>query len=120
VNPAAVNPAAVVPPSGPSAEAVRTVEHAVRRFLSGFRVDGGHLGKLAASGNLWREVSSLTLLQLVTFLEQKFAITVRPIDFAPQNFSSITAIARFVAARQPAAEIAAAPAAAPVETPAER
>jgi len=84
--------------------AVRAVDTAVRRFLSGFRADGrGSLGKLAASSNLWREVSSLTLLQLVAFLEQKFAITVRPIDFAPQNFANVAAIARFVAARQPRA-----------------
>jgi len=33
-------------------------------------------------------------------VEQKFAIKVRPIDFAPQNFSSIDAIARFVLRRR--------------------
>jgi acyl carrier protein len=48
------------------------------------------------------------MLQLVAFIEQKFAIQVRPIDFAPQNFSSIAAIARFVAARRPAADATAA------------
>ena len=58
------------------------------------------LGRLARSRNLWREVSSLTLLQLVAFVEGKFAIKVRPIDFAPQNFESVSAIARFVAARR--------------------
>lgn len=74
----------------------------VRQFLSGFRARGrGSLARLAASRNLWREVSSLTLLQLVTFLEQRFEITVRPIDFAPQNFADIAAIARFVAVRLP-------------------
>jgi hypothetical protein len=83
-------------------DTVHAIEAAVRRYLSGYRSDPrGSLGRLAASRNLWREVSSLTLLELVSFLEQHFAITVRPIDFAPQNFASISAIARFVAAHRP-------------------
>jgi len=81
---------------------VHTIEAEVRRYLSGYRSEPrSSLGRLAASRNLWREVSSLTLLELVSFLEQHFAITVRPIDFAPQNFASISAIARFVAAHRP-------------------
>ena len=84
------------------AEVIREIETAVRHYLAGYRSDGrGSLGRLARSGNLWREVSSLTLLQLVAFIEQRFAIVVRPIDFAPQNFASISAIARFVAAHRP-------------------
>jgi hypothetical protein len=83
-------------------DTVRAIEAAVRRYLSGYRSDQrGSLGRLAVSRNLWREVSSLTLLELVSFLEQHFAITVRPIDFAPQNFESISAIAQFVAAHRP-------------------
>lgn len=72
-------------------------------FLAGYRVDGpGGLGPLTGSRNLWREVSSLTLLELVAFVEQKFSIRVRPIDFAPQNFSSVSTIAEFVARRRAA------------------
>ena len=40
------------------------------------------------------------MLQLVSYVEQKFSIKVRPIDFAPQHFSTIAAIARFVVARR--------------------
>lgn len=84
------------------AQLVREIETAVRHYLAGYRSDGrGSLGRVARSDNLWREVSSLTLLQLVAFIEQRFAIVVRPIDFSPQNFASISAIARFVAARAP-------------------
>jgi hypothetical protein len=93
-----------MPEARPQAQAqlVREVETAVRHYLAGYRSDGrGSLGRVARSDNLWREVSSLTLLQLVAFIEQRFAIVVRPIDFAPQNFASISAIARFVAARAP-------------------
>jgi len=83
-------------------DTVRVIETEVRHYLAGYRDDRRTgLGRLAASRNLWREVSSLTLLELVSFLEQHFAITVRPIDFAPQNFASITAIAQFVAAHRP-------------------
>jgi acyl carrier protein len=86
----------------PDPDTVRAIEAEVRRYLSGYRRnERGSLGRLAASRNLWREVSSLTLLQLVSFLEQRFGITVRPIDFATQNFENISAIAQFVAAQRP-------------------
>jgi hypothetical protein len=84
---------------------IAEIERVIRRYLSGYRVDGpsgrGNLGRLGASRNLWREVSSLTLLQLVAFVEQKFQIAVRPIDFVPRNFASVSAIATFIAARRP-------------------
>jgi len=96
-------PASPVAPATPDT-ALEAIEAAIRTFLAAYRPEGpegrGGDRKLAASGNLWREVSSLTMLQLVAFVENKFAITVRPIDFAPQNFSSISAIARLVAARR--------------------
>lgn len=78
------------------------VEAAIVQFLVAYHPAGRRGGKrLAASRNLWREVGSLTLLQLVAFVEDRFAIRVRPIDFAPQNFESVAAIATFVAARMP-------------------
>jgi acyl carrier protein len=57
------------------------------------------MAKLETSDNLWREVSSLSMLELVSYVENKFGVVVRPIDFAPQNFSSLAAIARFVVTR---------------------
>ena len=84
-------------------DAVRAIERVLRRYLATF-VPEGRNAKIAREHNLWREVSSLTMLQLVTFVEQKFAIAVAPIDFAPQNFSTIAAIARFVAARRAPAQ----------------
>jgi hypothetical protein len=99
--PAAAEPAGGAPDAA-EPDTVPAIEAAIRRYLSGYRTDGrGSLGRLAPSRSLWREVSSLTLLELVSFLEQHFGITVRPIDFAPQNFESISAIAQFVAAHQP-------------------
>ena len=58
------------------------------------------MAKIGTAQNLWREVSSLTMLELVSYVEQKFSVVVRPMDFAPQNFSSLTAIAKFVVTRR--------------------
>jgi len=80
----------------------REVADAIRAFLADFHPHGRRgASRIAGTQNLWREISSLTLLQLVAFVENKFHITVRPIDFAPQNFSSIATIARFVSERRP-------------------
>lgn len=80
----------------------KEVAAAVRRFLADFHPDGRRgMTRVSGKQNLWREVSSLTLLQLVAFVENKFQIKVRPIDFAPQNFSTIATIARFVSERRP-------------------
>lgn len=77
------------------------IESAIRKYLATFHPGGrAAVAKLSPTKNLWREVSSLTMLQLVAYLEEKFAIQVRPIDFAPQNFSTIAAIAKFVASRR--------------------
>jgi acyl carrier protein len=79
----------------------REVEAAIRSFLAAYHPNGARgAARITNVQNLWRDINSLTLLELVTYVEQKFAITVRPIDFAPQNFSSIDAIARFVLRRR--------------------
>ena len=79
----------------------REVAAAIKSFLAAYHPGGARgAARIAAVQNLWLEINSLTLLELVAYVEQKFAITVRPIDFAPQNFSSIDAIARFVLRRR--------------------
>ncbi|HEX3763914.1 MAG TPA: acyl carrier protein [Kofleriaceae bacterium] len=79
----------------------REVEAAIKSFLAGYHPNGARgAARIAGARNLWQEINSLTLLELVAYVEQKFAITVRPIDFAPQNFSSIDAIAQFVVRRR--------------------
>jgi acyl carrier protein len=44
-------------------------------------------------------IDSLGILQLVTYLEDAFAIEVTDDDLSPENFDSIGALARFVARR---------------------
>jgi acyl carrier protein len=89
------------PSSADPAPDAREIKAAVVSFLAGYHRNGARgAGRIASAQNLWLEIDSLTLLELVVYVEQKFAITVRPIDFAPQNFSSIDAIARFVLRRR--------------------
>ena len=86
------------PPADPPAE----LEQTIRDFLAEYHPNGRRgIDKIGASDNLWRVVSSLNLLLLVEYIEEKFAIKVAPIDFAPQHFSTIASIAKFVVARRP-------------------
>ena len=77
------------------------IESVIRNFLAAHHPDGRRgIRGLASTANLWREVSSLSLLQLVAYVETKFEIAVRPIDFAPQNFGTVAAIVKLVETRQ--------------------
>ena len=46
-------------------------------------------------------IDSLSLLRLVVFLEERFAIAVGDADLLPENFSSVNAICAYVRAREP-------------------
>jgi acyl carrier protein len=79
------------------------VEDTIRSFLAEHHPQGRRgIDKIAPTDNLWREVNSLNLLLLVEYIEAKFEIAVAPIDFAPQHFSTIASIAKFVVARSAA------------------
>jgi acyl carrier protein len=78
----------------------REIEESVRAFLADHHPRGRRgIDQIAPTDNLWRVVDSLNLLLLVEYIEAKFAIQVAPIDFAPQHFSTIASIAKFVALR---------------------
>jgi acyl carrier protein len=77
------------------------VEAAIKSFLAAYHRNGARgAARIATAQNLWLEINSLTLLELVVYVEEKFAISVRPIDFVPKNFSSIDAIAQLVLRRR--------------------
>ena len=46
-------------------------------------------------------LDSLSLLQLVVFLEERFGITVGDTDLLPQNFASVQTICAYLRAREP-------------------
>lgn len=45
-------------------------------------------------------IDSIGILQIVTFLEDEFAITVDDEEFIPENFQTIAHIAKFVQSKQ--------------------
>jgi len=80
---------------------VSPTETTIRGFLARHHPQGRQgIATVAATANLWREVDSLSLLQLVAFVEAKFAFVVKPIDFAPRNFGTIANIVKLVDARR--------------------
>lgn len=48
-------------------------------------------------------LDSLSLLQLVVFIEERFGITVGDTELLPQNFASVQTICAYLRARQPVA-----------------
>ena len=48
-------------------------------------------------------LDSLSLLQLVVFLEERFGITVGDTDLLPRNFASVQTICAYLRAREPVA-----------------
>jgi acyl carrier protein len=46
-------------------------------------------------------LDSLSLLQLVVFLEEHFGITVGDADLLPENFASVNTICAYLKAREP-------------------
>ncbi len=45
-------------------------------------------------------VDSLGMLDLVTFVEEDFGITVQDVELTPENFESIAALSEFVESKQ--------------------
>ena len=52
-------------------------------------------------------LDSLSLLRLVVFLEERFAITMGDADLLPENFASVNAICAYLRAREPGTQAAA-------------
>jgi acyl carrier protein len=52
-------------------------------------------------------LDSLSLLRLVVFLEERFAITMGDADLLPENFASVNAICAYLRARESAQQEAA-------------
>lgn len=46
-------------------------------------------------------LDSLSLLQLVVFLEERFGITVGDTDLLPQNFETVNSICAYLRSREP-------------------
>jgi hypothetical protein len=79
----------------------REIELLIRRFLAehhpGARRD---IFRMAVDDDVWQVVGSMTLMDLVSYLEAEFAFRVRPVDFVPANFSTLARMTKFVASRR--------------------
>jgi hypothetical protein len=91
------------PPSpalAPRRAELRAIEIAIRGFLVAHHPEARRVVlRMGRHRNVWEVVGSMTVLDLVRYLEVEFRFTVRPIDFVPHNFATIARMARFVALR---------------------
>jgi len=79
------------------------VEAVINDFISGKLVRDPGLLPLADEASLVDSgiLDSLGLLQLVVFLEERFAITIGEADLLPENFDSIDSICAYLRAQAP-------------------
>ena len=74
----------------------------VTEFITQEIIHGSAGGNLDPNLSLLEEgiLDSLGLQQLITFLEQKYSITVDDEDLMPENFESVNAIAELIQKNQ--------------------
>ena len=75
----------------------RTIEEEIRACLAElWPARAEVIARMPADTPLWDKIDSLSLLDLVEYLEHRFGFLVSPVDFIPENFGSIKRIAAFV------------------------
>jgi acyl carrier protein len=79
------------------------VEAVINDFISKELVRDPVLLPLAGEASLLESgiLDSLSLLQLVVFLEERFGITIGDADLLPANFDSIDSICAYLRTREP-------------------
>ena len=85
-----------------------STETALRAFIAENFMYGGDASALAADRSLIEEglIDSTGVLELVSFLEERFAIQIGDAEIVPANLDSLAAIVAFVASKNPAAAAA--------------
>ena len=79
------------------------METVINDYISSELVRDRELLPLADDTSLLESgiLDSLSLLQLVVFLEERFGITVGDADLLPENFASVNTICSYLRAREP-------------------
>jgi acyl carrier protein len=54
------------------------------------------IGRMDGRTRIFDVVDSLSLLELVTYIEKAFHITVKPLEFIPENFETLDRLVAFV------------------------
>lgn len=77
---------------------MEAIVETVKDFIAREIMHGSVKGSLDPELNLLEEgiLDSLGLQQLITFLEQKYSITVDDDDLMPENFTNVNAIAELI------------------------
>ena len=57
------------------------------------------IATLDLDAEVWEIFGSLDMLELVEYLEREFSITVHPLEFVPENFSSLKRMVDFTERR---------------------
>jgi acyl carrier protein len=88
---------------------VREVENVVNSYISREIVQDPAQLPLSNETPLLEDgvLDSLSLLQLVVFLQERFKITVDEADLLPENFASVNTICAYLRAREPGRQEAA-------------
>jgi acyl carrier protein len=74
------------------------IERRVRDFLKSIAPSlADVIESFPADGRLWETVDSLSLLDLLECLEQRFNILIEPVDVIPDNFRTLERIVAYVA-----------------------
>lgn len=76
------------------------IEERIRAFLLENAPDRAEvIAALELDAEIWQVFGSLDMLELVEYLEREFAIAVHPLEFVPENFSSLRRIIDFAERR---------------------
>jgi acyl carrier protein len=79
-----------------------TLAGRLRAFIVSDLLIDGEDARLSDNGDLFEEglLDSMALMRLIAHLEEGYGITVSDDELVPENFGTITALARFVVSRQ--------------------
>ena len=84
--------------SAPASLSKADITRQVRDFLAArYPALREAIAQLGDDQRIWDVVDSLSLLDLVEYVEHAFSIRIAPIDFIPENFETLHRLADFVA-----------------------
>jgi acyl carrier protein len=73
------------------------MEAEIRAFLTANAPNrADEMAALDRRARIWDAVDSLSLLELVEYIEQRFRIRVAPLDLLPENFATIENVVHFI------------------------
>jgi len=86
----------------------RSIEEKIRRFVAANLLFDDH-ARYSDEASFLREgiIDSMGVMELVSFVQAAFGLEVSPREVTPENFDSVSRLARFIRSKQAAAPPAA-------------